>query len=328
MKTILVTGSSGFIGSHLVRHLKSEGYFVIGADIESPKYEEPSLFYKVDLRSQTMARMIFNEARVNGKPIEEVYNLACLMGGMGYIGDKSHSYDVMVGSTQIVANIIECCVNYKVSKTFYSSSACVYNMYKQETTDNVSLKEEDAYPSMPDLIYGWQKLQSEIMYQAANEQYGLNIRIARFHNIFGEEGTWDGGKEKYPAAISRKVAQAKDGETISIWGDGKQTRSFLHISECITGIMKLMQSDCIEPLNIGSDELVSINQVADMVIKLSGKDLTIEHDTSKPQGVRGRNSNNEKIFQKLGWKPSKPFIEGIEKTYNWINNQVNIKSSL
>lgn len=319
MKRILVAGSSGFIGSHLVRYLKSKGNYVIGVDIEKPKYETPDKFYNVDLRKQMATLAIFLEQ----KDIEEVYNLACLMGGMGYIGDKSHSYDVMVGSTQIVCNLIQCCVDFKVKKTFYSSSACVYNMYKQETTENVSLKESDAYPAMPDLVYGWQKLQSEIMYQAANEQHGLDIRIARFHNIFGEEGTWDGGKEKYPAAISRKVAQAKDGETISIWGDGKQTRSFLHVSECIDGIMKLMESDCIEPLNIGSDELVSINQVADMVIGISRKDLTIEHDISKPQGVRGRNSDNEKIFKTLGWKPTKSFKEGIEKTYHWVNKQVN-----
>jgi nucleoside-diphosphate-sugar epimerase len=318
MKTILVTGSSGFIGGHLVKYLKSQGHFVIGVDIEYPKYESPNLFYKLDLRSQQNTKLIFQDNN-----IDEVYNLACLMGGMGYIGDKSHSYDVMVGSTQIVSNVIENCVNYKIKKTFYSSSACVYNMYKQETTENVSLKESDAYPAMPDLVYGWQKLQSEIMYQSAYEQYGLNIRIARFHNIFGEEGTWDGGKEKYPAAISRKVAQAKDGDTISIWGDGLQTRSFLHISDCITGIMKLMESDCIEPLNIGSDELVSVNDVAKMVIEISGKKLNIEHDLTKPQGVRGRNSDNTKILEVLGWKPESKFIDGITKTYNWINKQVN-----
>jgi nucleoside-diphosphate-sugar epimerase len=327
MKIILVTGSSGFIGGHLVKYLQSKGNYVIGADIEYPKYEKPNLFYKADLRNQQATKMIFQEAYDN-QPIEEVYDLACLMGGMGYIGDKSHSYDVMVGSTQIVANIIECCVNYKVKKTFYSSSACVYNMYKQETTDNVSLKEEYAYPAMPDLVYGWQKLQSEIMYQSANQQHGLDIRIARFHNIFGEQGTWDGGKEKYPAAICRKVAQAKDGDTISIWGDGLQTRSFLHITDCITGIMKLMDSNCTESLNIGSDELVSINDVAEMVIKISGKKIKIEHDLTKPQGVRGRNSENTKILEKLGWKPESKFIDGITKTYNWVNKQTNKKQNI
>ena len=316
-KRILIAGSSGFIGGHLTKYLKQQGHFVIGIDIEQPKYESPTVFYNYDLRNQLLCRRVF-DAHNN---IDEVYNLACLMGGMGYIGDKSHSYDVMVGSTQIVANIIECCIDFKVKKTFYSSSACVYNMYKQETVDNVELKESDAYPAMPDLIYGWQKLQSEIMYESARLQHGLNIRIARFHNIFGEEGTWDGGKEKYPAAISRKVAQSKDGDTISIWGDGLQTRTFLHISECIIGIMKLMESDVFEPLNIGSDELVSINQVAEMVIKLSGKQLSIEHDFTKPQGVRGRSSDNNLIFEKLGWKPESKFIDGIITTYNWIKNE-------
>ena len=317
-KTILIAGSSGFIGNHLVKYFKDRGHFVIGVDIEKPKYDEPTVFYNYDLRIQSLTARVFD----NHKNINEVYNLSCLMGGMGYIGDKSHSYDVMVGSTQIVSNIIECCVNYNIKKSFYSSSACVYNMYKQETTDNVSLKESDAYPAMPDLVYGWQKLQSEIMYQSAYEQYGLNIRIARFHNIFGEKGTWDGGKEKYPAAICRKVAMAKDGDTISIWGDGKQTRSFLHVDSCIEGIIRLMESDCIEPLNIGSDELVSINEVAEMVIKISGKNLKIEHDLTKPQGVRGRNSDNTLILQKLGWKSESKFIDGITSTYSWINKQV------
>jgi nucleoside-diphosphate-sugar epimerase len=317
-KTILIAGSSGFIGNHLVKYFKDRGHFVIGVDIEKPKYDEPTVFYNYDLRIQSLTARVFD----NHKNINEVYNLSCLMGGMGYIGDKSHSYDVMVGSTQIVSNIIECCVNYNIKKSFYSSSACVYNMYKQETTDNVSLKESDAYPAMPDLVYGWQKLQSEIMYQSAYEQYGLNIRIARFHNIFGEKGTWDGGKEKYPAAICRKVAMAKDGDTISIWGDGKQTRSFLHVDSCIEGIIRLMESDCIEPLNIGSDELVSINEVAEMVIKISGKNLKIEHDLTKPQGVRGRNSDNTLIIEKLGWKSESKFIDGITSTYSWINKQV------
>ena len=317
-KTILITGSSGFIGNHLVKYFKDKGDFVIGVDIENPKYDQPTVFYNYDLRIQSLTARVFD----NHKNIDEVYNLACLMGGMGYIGDKSHSYDVMVGSTQIVSNIIECCVNYNIKKSFYSSSACVYNMYKQETTDNVSLKESDAYPAMPDLVYGWQKLQSEIMYQSAYEQYGLNIRIARFHNIFGEKGTWDGGKEKYPAAICRKVAMAKDGDTISIWGDGNQTRSFLHIDSCIEGIIKLMESNCTEPLNIGSDELVSVNEVAEMVIKISGKNLKIEHDLTKPQGVRGRNSDNTLILEKLGWKSKSKLIDGITATYSWINKQV------
>lgn len=318
MKKVLVTGSSGFIGNHLTRYLKNKGYFVVGADIVKPVYEQPTVFYNYDLRNQLLCTKIFDAHR----DFDEVYNLGCLMGGMGFIGDKSHSYDIMVGSTQIVSNIIECCIDFKVNKSFYSSSACVYNMCLQETTENVSLKESDAYPAMPDLMYGWQKLQSELMYQSANEQHGLDIRIARFHNIFGEEGTWYGGKEKAPAAMCRKVAEAKDGSSIEVWGDGKQTRSFLYVKTCIDGIMKLMESDCIEPLNIGSDELVSIDELANMAIAISGKKLTITHNLEKPQGVRGRNSNNDLIQQKLGWKPDSKLIDGMSITYDWISNQI------
>jgi len=319
MKTALITGSSGFIGGHLTKYLKNKGYFVIGADIEQPKYEKPTIFYNYDLRNQLLCKYIFQ----NHKNIDEVYNLSCIMGGMGFIGNKSHSYDIMVGSTQIVSNIIECSIEFGVKKSFYSSSACVYNMCLQEGTDNVSLRESDAYPAMPDLMYGWQKLQSELMYQSAYEQHNLNVRIARFHNIFGEEGIWFGGKEKYPASISRKVAEAKDGDEIEVWGDGKKTRSFLHINTCIEGIMKLMESDYNQPLNIGSDELVSIDEVANMVIKLSGKNILIKHDLTKPQGVRGRNSNNELIEKVLKWRPNTKLIDGLTTTYNWINKQVN-----
>lgn len=317
-KNILVTGSSGFIGSHLVRKLKAEGHCVVGVDIEHPKYDHPTLFLKYDLRRQDLAHRIF---QVNYE-FHEVYNLACLMGGMGYIGDSSHSYDIMIGSTQIVSNILECCVENNVGKLFYSSSACVYNMYKQEQCDSPSLKESDAYPAMPDLVYGWQKLQSEIMCQSAKDQHGLDIRIARFHNIFGPEGTWDGGKEKAPAALCRKVAKAKDGDEIEVWGSGLQTRSFLYIDECLEGVDRLMKSDISEPLNIGSDELISINDLAQMIIDISGKELTIKNIPGNV-GVMGRNSDNELIEKKLGWKPSIPLKNGIEKLYSWINKQVN-----
>lgn len=320
MKTVLVTGSSGFIGGHLVKKLQSLGHPVIGIDIEKPKYTKPDVFYELDLRYNGLHH-IFQQ-----HDIKEVYNLACLMGGMGYIGDIKHSYDIMVGSTQIVANVLDCCLKYGAEKTFYSSSACVYNMHLQENAENVSLRESDAYPAMPDLMYGWQKLQSELMYQSAFEQYGLNIRIARFHNIFGTEGTWYGGKEKYPAAICRKIIEAEDGGEIEVWGDGKQTRSFLYIDSCIEGVLRLMDSNCIEPVNIGSDELVSVNEVAEMVIGVSGKKLTIKHDLTKPQGVRGRNSNNDFIFEKIGWKPTSKLIDGLIPTYKWIEQQINLKN--
>lgn len=319
MKTVIITGSSGFIGGHLVRKLKSEGCFVIGVDIEPPKYERPHTFYNYDLRNQVLCKRIF-QAHQN---IDEVYNLACLMGGMGFIGDTKNSHTVMIGSSEIIANVLDCCVEHGVKKYFYSSSACAYNMNKQEETDSAALIESDAYPAMPDLMYGWQKLMGELMAQASYEQHGLEIRIARFHNIFGIEGTWDGGKEKYPAAISRKVAMAKDGEAITVWGDGKAVRSFLYIDECLEGIQRLMESDIRTPLNIGSDEAISVEDMAKMVIEISGKKLSIEHDLTKPQGVRGRNSNNELIKEKLGWAPSIPLRVGMSKLYSWVLSEVN-----
>jgi nucleoside-diphosphate-sugar epimerase len=322
MKNIIVTGSSGFIGSHLVRKLKQQGHFVVGVDIVEPKYEKPHLFFNRDLRNQLQCREVFNSFHLkNG--IDEVYNLACLMGGMGYIGDTKHSHDIMTGSTQIVANVIDCSIAHKVKKSFYSSSACVYNMYLQEGVQNISLKESDVFPAMPDLIYGWQKLMSELMYKAATQSHNLDVRIARFHNIFGHEGIWDGGKEKAPAAIARKVAQAKNGDAIEIWGDGSQVRSFLFISECLEGVERLMNSNFTEPINIGSDEVISINDLAKLIIKISGKNLSIANDLTKPQGVRGRNSDNTLIEKELGWKPKYSLEEGIKLTYDWIKSQAN-----
>lgn len=318
-KVVIVTGSSGFIGGHLVRKLKKEGCYVIGIDIEEPKYESPDKFYNKDLRSQKYCHEIFAQY----DEVDQVYNLACLMGGMGYIGDTKHSHDIMIGSTQIISNVLDCCVMYGVKKYFYSSSACVYNMNFQDEAFSPALREYMAIPAQPDLMYGWQKLMGELMAKAANEQYGLDVRIARFHNIFGIEGIWDGGKEKAPAALSRKVAQAKDGGVISVWGDGSQRRSFLYIDECLIGVEKLMNSDCILPLNIGSSEDVSITELADMLIEISGKKLSIEYDPTKPQGVRGRNSENSLIFEKLNWKPTSKLYDGLVKTYEFINKKVN-----
>lgn len=317
MKTALVTGSSGFIGGHLTTALQSKGYIVIGADINKPLYSEPDIFYNIDLRDADAVLDMFHENK-----IDEVYNLACLMGGIGFIGDRKHDYGIMVGSSLIIANILEASIFFGVNKHFYSSSACVYNEAYQMNELDCSISEDMAYPANPDLVYGWQKLFSEQMYNSAKSQ-GIDARIARFHNIFGTNGTWDGGKEKAPAAICRKVAQAKDGDTITIWGDGRQTRSFLYIDECIDGIFRLMDSNCIEPINLGSDELISIKDLAEMAIVISGKKISIEYDLTKPQGVRGRCSNNDKIAQVLGWKPTQKLEVGMRKTFEFVSKQVN-----
>lgn len=319
MKKVLVTGSSGFIGGHLVKNLQSKGYYVIGVDIENPRYEKPTLFYNYDLRIQNNCQKLF----LDNNNISEVYNLACLMGGMGYIGSTDHSHEIMIGSTQIISNILDCCVKFGVKKYFYSSSACVYNMNKQDNIYSPALKESDMLPAFPDLMYGWQKVMGELMAQATKEQYGLDIRIARFHNIFGENGTWNGGKEKAPAALCRKISVAKNGDEIEVWGDGQQTRSFLYINELLEGIERLMNSDITEALNFGSDELISINDLAKMIIEISGKNLNIKNNLTKPQGVRGRNSDNTLVYDKLGWKPNKSLKEGITSLYHWIDKQIN-----
>lgn len=320
-KKIIIAGSSGFIGGHLVRKLKSQGHYVIGIDIVQPKYEHPDKFYLQDLRYQVPTLQIFSANR----DVDEVYLLSCLMGGLGFIGDITKSYDIMVGSSQIVSNVIQGCVEYGAKKLFYSSSACVYNMNLQDKEDSAPLKESDALPAWPDLVYGWQKLMGEIMCQSAYDQYGLEIRIARFHNIFGHEGIWDGGKEKAPAALCRKVAKVSNGGVVEVWGDGKQRRSFLFIDECLEGVERLMLSNVREPVNIGSDEDVSINQMIGMLMQISNKDFNIEHDLTKPQGVRSRNSDNSNIKKLLGWSPSLPLYHGLSITYEWIKKQIESK---
>lgn len=316
-KNILVAGSSGFIGGHLVKFLKAQGHHVIGADIVPPMYGKPDEFVELDLRKESNVDYLFG---FNYGKFDQVYNLACLMGGMGFIGDPKNDYDIMVGSTRIVANLLEMSRKFRVAKLFYSSSACVYNEDKQTETF-ASLKESDAYPAMPDLVYGWQKLFSEQMCQATRSR-GVEVKIARFHNIFGPEGAYDGGKEKAPAALCRKVALAKDGDAIEVWGDGQQNRSFLYIYECLEGIHRLMKSDFPGPVNIGSDENVTINQLAKMIINISGKNLSI-HNVPGPAGVRSRNSNNFLIKEALGWAPHYPLSHGLAKTYHWISEQLN-----
>lgn len=315
-KVVYIAGSSGFIGGHLVKALKAQGHYVIGSDIVPPKYTHPDKFYLVDLRYQQNSYMIFTE-----NDIQDVYLMACLMGGMGYIGNKEHDLDIMVGSSQIVANTVELCVKRKVEKLFYASSACCYNMTLQdENSECIALTEKDSYPALPDLTYGWQKLFSEQLVQSANVAHGLDIRIARFHNIFGIEGVYDGGKEKAPAALMRKALTSD--KFLEVWGTGEARRSFLYIDTCIEGIFRMMDSDCIEPLNLGSEESVTINQLAQMAIDISGKDLKIKNVDSPFVGVACRNSDNTKIFEKLGWKPDTKLIDGMKKLHDWMKKDI------
>ncbi len=319
-KTAIVCGAGGFIGGHLVNRLKDEGYWVRGVDLKENEWGNMNAddFVLGDLRDPQVCARLFD------RPIDEVYQLAADMGGAGYIFTGEHDADVMHNSALINLNIAKLCVEHKVKKVFYSSSACIYPAYNQQDPSNPKCSEDSAYPAMPDSEYGWEKLFSERLYLAFMRNYGLNVRIARLHNIFGPKGTWRGGREKAPAAICRKVAMAKDGGEIEIWGDGNQTRSFLYIDECIEGIRRLMESDFPGPVNIGSEEMVTINQLVDMVCEIAGKHLKKRHDLTKPQGVRGRNSDNRLIREKLGWAPSMPLKEGLRRTYAWIEEQVRL----
>lgn len=316
MKRILVAGAGGFIGGHLVKRLKAEGYWVRGVDIKRHEYADSaaSEFILADLRDQTAAR----EA-VEG--IDEVYQLAADMGGAGYIFTGDHDAAVMHNSAAINLNILEYGRRAGITKFFYSSSACVYPAYNQTDPDNPKCSEDSAYPAAPDSEYGWEKLFSERLYLSYMRNHGVDVRIARFHNIFGPEGTWKGGKEKVPAAICRKVAEAADGGQIEIWGDGRQTRSFLYIAECVEGVRRLMESRFTGPVNIGSEEMVSINQLAGITMQIANKKLSIKH-IDGPLGVRGRNSDNRLISSTIGWRPERPLREGLEKTYAWISTQV------
>jgi GDP-D-mannose 3', 5'-epimerase len=338
MKTVLVLGSSGFIGGHLVKRLKAEGCYVVGADIKAPLYEQPNRFFQYDLRNPMLVSRLFipNNFTEQYNRIDEVYQLAADMGGAGYIFTGDNDAHIMHNSALINLNVVECCRLHKVDKVFYSSSACMYPQELQDGTGRMkdfaktshcgskfdpSLKESDAYPANPDSEYGWEKLFSERLYLAYARNHGLNVRIARFHNIFGPEGTWKGGKEKAPAAICRKVAESTDG-AIEIWGDGSQTRSFLYVDECIEAVMRLMASDFQGPVNIGSDEMVSISDLVGIVAEMADKIPLYVKCIDGPTGVRGRNSNNDLIFEKLGWKPTLPLAYGLEKTYHWISQQI------
>jgi GDP-D-mannose 3', 5'-epimerase len=322
VKKALVCGAGGFIGSHLVKQLKREGFWVRGVDLKHPEFSktEADEFVIGDLRRQAVCDKILDQR------FDEVYQLAADMGGAGYIFTGENDANVMHNSALVNLNIVERCVKQNVGKVFYSSSACIYPEYNQTDPDNPKCSEDSAYPAQPDSEYGWEKLFSERMFLSFQRNYNLTVRVARFHNVFGPEGTWEGGKEKAPSAICRKVAEAKDGTSIEVWGDGKQTRSFLYIDECLEAMRRLMDSDFVGPVNIGSEEMVTINQLAEMTIVLSGKKISIKN-IEGPTGVRGRNSDNKLIEEMLGWKPTKPLQEGLKKTYDWIAVQVKAKQA-
>jgi GDP-D-mannose 3',5'-epimerase len=317
-----VNGAGGFIGSHMVKRLKSEGFWVRGADLKKPEFSDTAAdeFVVGDLRDPGVAASVVDD-------IEDIYQLAADMGGAGYIFTGEHDAAVMHNSVLINLNTLQLGTEAGVKRFFYSSSACIYPEFNQMDPLNPICTESTAYPAAPDSEYGWEKLFSERLYLAYMRNYGVKVRIARFHNIFGPDGTWDGGKEKAPAALCRKVAQAPKGGEIEIWGDGMQTRSFLYVDECVEGVRRLMESDFTGPVNIGSEEMVTINQLAESVMQIAGKNLRIRH-IKGPLGVRGRTSDNQLIFEKLGWRPSRPLNEGLEKTYAWVATQVEMAKTV
>jgi nucleoside-diphosphate-sugar epimerase len=319
MSRLLVCGAGGFIGHHLVTRLKNKGHTVIGVDLKKPEFSETEadLFYVGDLRDQAFCNDLFKDS------YDEIYQLAADMGGAGYIFIGDNDAQIMHNSSQINLNILDLAAKNKVKKIFYSSSACIYPEHNQLDPLNPNCEESSAYPASPDSEYGWEKLFSERLYLAYAKNFGIQVRIARYHNIFGPQGSWNNGKEKSPAALCRKVAMAEDGGSIEIWGDGHQTRSFLYIDECLEGTMRLMASNWTGPVNIGSDEMISIEKLANLIIKVSGKNLKIRY-VDGPLGVRGRNSNNDLIEKALKWTPSMPLAQGIESTYSWILGQAQL----
>jgi len=330
MKKILILGGGGFIGGHLAKRLKSEGNWIRIVDLKTHEYfdkdEICNEFVVGDLRDPVLVSNIIDY------DIDELYQLAADMGGAGYIFTGEHDADVMHNSSLININVVKESVLKKVKKVFYSSSACMYPEHNQIDPNNPNCEESSAYPANPDSEYGWEKLFSERLYLSFMRNYGLNVRIARFHNIFGPQGTWKGGREKSPAAMCRKASETPEGGVLEVWGDGFQTRSFLYVDECVEAVIRLMSSDFIGPVNVGSEEMVTINQLAEMAIKLSGKNISIKniygdefilkYGYKCPTGVKGRNSDNKLYKEKIGWVVSEPLIYGLEKTYNWINNQI------
>jgi GDP-D-mannose 3', 5'-epimerase len=320
-KTALVCGAGGFIGGHLVERLKLEGFWVRGVDMKFNEHRETEAddFAIGDLRDQGFCRSIVD------RTFNEVYQLAADMGGAGYIFTGEHDAEIMHNSSTINLNVLDACYRRKAERIFYSSSACMYPAHNQEDPSNPLCSEASAYPAAPDSEYGWEKLFSERLYLAYRRNYGMQTFVARYHNIFGPYGTWAGGREKAPAAICRKVASARTGSEIEVWGDGEQTRSFLYVDECIEGTTRLIRSGFSGPVNIGSEQMVTINQLVDLVGTIAGKRIVKKHIPG-PQGVRGRNSDNRLIAKKLAWAPSLPLRDGLEPTYAWIESQVRCNS--
>jgi GDP-D-mannose 3', 5'-epimerase len=312
---VLVTGAGGFIGHHLVTYLVNKGYWVRGVDIKSPEYE-PSLAHEFELLDLRR----FDNCLIATRGVDEVYHLAADMGGIGYI--TAFHADIARNSAMINVHMLEAARINAAERFLFSSSACVYPQYLQNSPDVENLKEEDAYPAEPEEGYGTEKLFMESMCQYYHEDYALETRIVRFHNVYGPLGTYEGGKEKAPAAICRKVALSTDGGEIEVWGDGEQTRSFMHVDDCVEGIHRIMRSNYPHALNLGTDELVTINQLVDLVAEVAGKRIFKQHDVSKPQGVRGRNSDNTKLRQILGWEPQIALQEGLVPTYRWIESEL------
>lgn len=317
MKTALVLGAGGFIGNHLVRRLKAEGFWVRGVDLKFNEFSDTDAddFMVADLRDPVLCREAID------RRFDEVYQLAADMGGAGYVFSGENDANIMHNSALVNLNVLETCRCRNIRRIFYSSSACMYPSHNQVDPNNPNCEEASAYPADPDSEYGWEKLFSERVFLSYHRNYGMEVRIGRFHNIFGPEGAWRDGREKSPAALCRKVAEAQNGGEVEIWGDGEQTRSFLYIDECLDGILKLMRSDFMGPVNIGSDERVTINEMARMIIDIAGKKLNLKH-IEGPLGVRGRNSDNTLIKEKLGWAPSKSLREGLVEDYQWIHAQV------
>jgi len=312
---VLVTGAGGFIGHHVVKHLVSEGYWVRGVDLKYPEYEESAAheFELLDLRR-------FDSCLIATRGIDEIYHLAADMGGIGYI--TAFHAEIARNSAMINLHVLEAARLNEAKRLLFSSSACVYPQYLQKSPDVTNLKEEDAYPAEPEEGYGTEKLFMESLCQYYREDFGFETRVVRFHNVYGPLGTYEGGKEKAPAALSRKVALASDGDEIEVWGDGEQTRSFMHVDDCVEGIYRIMRSDYPHPLNLGTDELVTVNQLVDLVAKTADKHIVKAHDLSKPQGVRGRNSDNTRLRQVLGWEPRISLSDGLVPTYWWIESEL------